>query len=124
MRYEHGKGLVPVNPWEWEALDLYPKDKDLWVSVRRKRSNVQHSLYWVMLGEVIDSGATAYQSTADLHKALKIELGCVKYLKRLNGDVILEPDSIAFERMDQTEFNRFFDGAKRLIAEHYGIDLG
>ena len=113
--------LIPASPYEIDALLEYPEGKDLWVTIRRKRSTVHNAKYWAMLKEVVESGATTYNSAADLHKVLKIELGYVKHIVRLNGDIVLEPDSTAFDRMDQDEFNRFYEGAERLIAEHFGI---
>ena len=117
-----GQHLTAVNDAEAHALMDYPEGKDLWVSIRRKRSNAHHSLYWAMLERVISSGATRYHSAADLHKALKYEMGFVKPVRKLSGDIVYEPDSISFDRMDQTEFNSFFETAMRLMGEYFGIN--
>lgn len=114
--------LKPVSPAEDDALCEYPEDKDLWVTIRRKRSVIHNAKYWAMLTKVIASGATRYHSVTSLHKAIKFELGYVKALTRLTGETIYETDSTAFDRMDQTEFNLFFENAMRLIAENYAIN--
>lgn len=126
----HGSHLEPVDPAEADALLKYPEEKDLWVQIRRKRSLAHHNLYWARLDQVIASGATGnrYHSAADLDKALKYEMGYLRAIKSVNGgDTFYDTDSIAFDRMDQTEFNSFFDKAMLLLGENFGInpdDLG
>lgn len=117
-----GNHLYSVSPYEYEALEAYPEDKDLWVTIHRKRSMVHNAKYWAMLTKVIASGATKYHSIGALHRALKYEMGYVKPIRKLSGDIVYEADSTAFDKMDQTEFNKFFDEAMRLLGEHFAIN--
>lgn len=117
-----GYHLYAIGLAEQEALMEYPEGKDFWVTIRRKRSNAHHALYWARLEKVIESGATRYHSAADLHKAIKYEMGYVKPVRKLSGEIIYEPDSISFDRMDQTEFNSFFETVMRLLGEYFGIN--
>ena len=41
--------LIPASPYEIDALLEYPEGKDLWVTIRRKRSTVHNAKYWAML---------------------------------------------------------------------------
>lgn len=121
MRREFGR-LYPVNDAETEILCEYPQNTDLWVSIRRKRSKVQNDFYWVKLDAIIASGATKYFSSTQLHEALKYEMGYVKAIRKLNGEIVYEPDSTAFDKMEQSEFNKYFEEAMRLVREHFGIN--
>ena len=115
-----GYHLYAIGLAEQEALMEYPEGKDFWVSIRRKRSNVHHAKYWAVLEKVWPN--TKFHSASALHKAIKYELGLVKEVRLLSGKTIVEPDSIAFDKMDQAEFNLFYEAAMRLLGEYFGIN--
>jgi hypothetical protein len=43
-------------------------------------------------------------------------------LSALNGELVNIPDSISFDKMDQREFNTFFELAMTKLAEGIGYD--
>lgn len=60
---------------------------------------------------------TDYTVMDDLLAAVKVKLG--HYTQSMDGIPI--PKSIAFDNMPQDDFNQFFDGACRLLAETLGV---
>lgn len=93
------------------------------VEVKRGRSVAMNGMYWAALGEVINSGTTKYATPEHLHDAIKMELGYYSPMIRMSGDIVLVPDSTAFDKMKQGDFNAFFERARLLILEHYGYDI-
>lgn len=117
--------LVPVNVAEAEALTARaPEGHDIEVTVRRRRSNLMHSLYWARLASLIESGACGkVHDVETLHTLIKFELGYVQPVLDLKGKIRLLPRSIAFDKMGQHEFQAFFEAAMAAIAEHYHVNV-
>jgi hypothetical protein len=114
-------GLAPCHSYDAERLDGYGLGVDLEVSIRQRRSLPQQRLYWVTLQEVVNATGD-YPSAEALHEALKLALGCVRLMKRWDGEILTVPDSTAFAAMDGAAFKDFFDRAMAAIAERYGFD--
>lgn len=114
-------GLAPVSAYDAERLDAYAAGGDLEVHIRQRRSLPQQRLYWVTLQKVVDATGD-YPTAEHLHDALKMALGYVRLMKRLDGSIIAIPDSTAFAAMDGAAFREFFDKAMKAIAERWGFD--
>lgn len=114
-------GLSPVTSYDAERLDGYALGTDLEISIKQRRSLPQLRLYWVTLQGVVDATGD-YPSAEALHEALKLALGCVRLMKRWDGEILTVPDSTAFAAMDGEQFKKFFDAAMAAIAERYGFD--
>lgn len=117
-------------PSERRPLFVDPKHiTDRWfpgcvrVDVRRRRSTIHNAKYWAELAEVVASGATPHPTSEHLHVAIKMELGYVEPVIRLDGTIEFRPDSTNFESMDQSDFNVFYMKAVDLIQTYYGIDM-
>lgn len=93
------------------------------VEVKKPRSCKHNGLYWSQLQDIIDSGATRYPTAPHLHDAIKMECGFVQPVYRLDGSVELVPDSTAFDKMTQADFNAFYERAMEMIQTHLGIDV-
>lgn len=93
------------------------------VEVKRPRSVLHNALYWSQLQDIVESGAVKWPSAEHLHDAIKAELGYVQPVYRFDGTVDLVPDSTAFEKMTQAEFNAFYERAMEMIQTHLGIDV-
>jgi hypothetical protein len=74
-----------------------------------------------MLQNVVEATG-AYPTAEHLHDAVKIHLGFTTPMKRLDGEVVWIPDSVALAKMDAAQFKTFFDEAARLLAGTYGFD--
>ena len=117
-----GSFLVPLAPTDSNGLDAYPAHKPLKVKITQPRSLQQHRLYWSMLdlvAENLDQDVTGN----DLHEWMKLKLGLCNAVRQRNGDTVMVTQSIAFDKMDQAEFRRFFDRAKVLLITHIILGL-
>lgn len=114
-------GFIPVSAFDAEIVSQVPLHKHVEVEIKQRRSIPQMRRYWVMLGDVVKA-TECYPTAEHLHDVLKFEMGYVTPVKRLNGDIVLVPDSTAFSKMGPDEFKGFFDRAVRLISETYGFD--
>lgn len=122
MAIKTEKGLRPHRSWDAEALSDDPlgTEYELVKVVRRKPR--QHRTYWRALGLVVK--ATNRWPTAE-HLHDEIKLACGYYRKAANlvtGEIMLIPDSTAFDKMDQEQWQLFMDEAMRLISVECGFD--
>lgn len=118
-----GSFLVPCAPTDSNGLDAFPVNKPLKVKITQPRSIQQHRLYWTMLdlvAENLDQDITG----DDLHEWMKLKLNVSKPVRQRNGEIVYVPGSIAFDKMEQPEFRKFFDKAKALLVEHIIPGLG
>lgn len=118
---KRGGALYPVAAYDAERLDDLQAGVDIEVTIKQRRSSPQHRLYWATLANVV-AATGKWPSAASLHKLLKMELGVTQIMLRLNGEPVVVPDSTAFARMDQAEFQRYFNAAMALLAEATGVD--
>lgn len=116
-----GNSLVPDMEFDLRALDGVGQGEQVRVEVKRFRNLGRHRLYWAMLSKVIDATDCA-PNAEHLHSAIKLELGYGTPVRLGNGMTVLVPGSIAFEAMDETTFQGFFDRAAAYLAEQYGLD--
>lgn len=93
------------------------------VEVKKPRSVIMNGMYWAQLQQIVDSGAVKFPTAEHLHDAIKAELGYVTPVYRFDGSVDLVPDSTAFEKMTQAEFNAFYERAMEMVQTHLGIDV-
>lgn len=115
------RGLSPVDAFFAEQIIADPIGTEYDLVKRSKRSNPQNSLYWVVLGNVVN--ATGKWPTAEhLHDALKRVCGFVTINHDLNGNEFITTDSTSFEAMNADEFRTYFDHAMEKLADAIGYD--
>lgn len=85
------------------------------VEWHRSRSPDQHRLMFALLNAAMPM--TDYAVVDDLLAAVKVKLGHFT----LSFDGIPIPKSVAFDNLAQDEFNAFFEGASKLLAETVGV---
>lgn len=118
-----GTLLRPKAPFDLSMVaDRYKPGTQLRAKFAQPRSLPHHRLYWAILAEVV-AATGQWPSVDDLHEAVKIELRMLRGIVLLNGEVRFLTASIAFNEMDQGQFNLFFDNAMATISEHTGIDM-
>lgn len=93
---------------------------------KQPRKGSHHRLYWAILSKVAEN-SDAYKNGEALHEAILYQMG--RYDKR----VIVQPDgevhvtfdrhSTAFAKMDQAEFQAFYDEAMLMIQNDMGFDI-
>lgn len=110
--------LTPVDAAGEEALRKLRFGDVVTVEVKKPRNGKHHRLYWALIGIVFDN-QDRYETTEQLHNALKIAAGIYTPLEMPGGVVHKVPGSISFESMDQTAFSQFYDRVCDLIAQHF-----
>lgn len=105
-------------------LSKLPEGVRLKAVITRPRSVPHHRLYWSMLQLVVEN-CESIRDAGQLHDLIKIRLGyCDPIQSAKTGDTYLIPRSIAFGKMDQTEFNEFFGQAADFINEEVIPGIG
>ena len=103
-----GSHLVPIDQMAEDDVRSLPH-KPLMVTVKQPRSLPHTRFYFGIIGSMIKAGAQGTRDT--IHNATKIKTGLVSMCQLPNGEFMAFPDSIAFNKMDQTKFNEWFPKA-------------
>jgi hypothetical protein len=112
--------LRPVDDAGEEALRRLGHGEVIEVEIKRKRNIKHHRMYWALITLVHQNlDGDRYPTAEDLHAAVKIAAGLRTRVELPNGEVGFIPGSTAFHRMDQTEFDAFYDRICDLIAKHF-----
>lgn len=106
--------LRPIDPTSAEILDRIAKDEDVKVEITRPR-NVKHHRKFFALLNAIYPHQDIYPTRTSFRAALSAALGFGETVKLGDGRTIIVPHSISFAKMDQTEFEAFYDRAVELI---------
>lgn len=119
-----GNALVPHAPYDHEILSMFPEGVPLRASFAQPRSLPRHRLYWVVLRLVIKN-SNYFATVEGLHKTLLTACGVTEPLITLEGEIVLIPSSIAFEKMEESEFKEYFDAALDAISTRVipGVDI-
>ena len=92
--------------------------------VARIRSVKQLNLYWPWIREVaLNSGTNLSEKL--LHGMLLLACGYSEPYITIEGDIHMMPSSIAIDKMNQDEFDDYFERAQKIVSERIlpGVDL-
>ena len=118
-----GNSLVPATKLAESMLSSVPNGGECEVTIRRRRNLAHNGKYWAILHAVIASGASVKYPTAyKLHQALLFGLNYVTPLTTLKNEVVLVPDSTAFDALDQIHFAEYYQAAMALLGQLLGRD--
>lgn len=110
--------LTPVDEAGEDALRKLRFGDTVMIEVKKPRNGQHHRLYWALVSMVWQN-QERYETTEQLHNALKLSAGIYETITMPNGNEYRVPGSISFDKMDQTEFSAFYDRVCDLIAEHF-----
>ena len=111
----------PVSSFDAEQLAQCSRGQVFTVKANNERSIEHHRMYWSILSSVVK--ATGRWATVDhLHRDLKMACGYYQTVASEMGGVYYLPDSIAMKKMDQKEFNVYFEHAMEKLSETIGYD--
>lgn len=108
--------LIAVDEDSRLAIRALPFDKRIAMRVSSDRSHEQLALYWRCLERVVEATGR-WRTPEELHLALKVACGYVDKVRLLDGRLVLCPGSIAFDRMNQEEAQRYYDAALKIVAD-------
>ena len=121
VRLNMNGGFEPVTAFDAEQLALCSGGQLFDLLPISNRSPEHHKLYWSVLGKAVK--ATGKWPSADhLHRELKMACGYFKTVVSEFGGIYYVPDSIGMKKMDQKEFNTYFEHAMSKLAEAVGTD--
>lgn len=122
MWIKENNRLVPADPWTAERFDGFKEGALLKAATLTvPRSLPKNNFYWVVLSEICKATEIA-PNAKYLHGALLKLCGYVTPVYNKSGKVIeLVVDSTSFDRMEQPEFDKYFEHAQRTLAEDFGI---
>jgi hypothetical protein len=119
--------LVPVDDQGMELMARLKDGRDVGVTVSQHRNPRHHRLFFAIIKFVklhaVDRRGNSLFETTDTETvtdAIKIATGHVKrFIDLETGQTSLRPSSIAWAKMDQTKFNKFFDNACNVICKRW-----
>ena len=114
--------LYPVTRYDAETIEEMPNDQLFDLKPTSKRSEQHHKKYFAVLNDVVKT-TDKWPTSQHLHDDLKMLCGYYRtVVNKHNNQVYYIPDSIAFTKMDQQEFSKFFDQAMGKLSEAIGYD--
>nr|DAN74237.1 MAG TPA: Protein of unknown function (DUF1367) [Caudoviricetes sp.] len=122
------EGLVPLDEIDWNEKNKLGIGKDVKVHVSIPRNLKFHRKFMALLTIVYDNLPERFTNPeyednyignlSSLLSAIKMDLGYCE-LFRVDGKLIYKPKSISFGKMDEAEFERFYDLAVTDILRKY-----
>lgn len=117
---KHLGSLRPCDEAGEVALRGMGQGETVMIEMRRPRNIKHHRMFWALMTIVWDNmDHERYPSVEDLVAAIKISAGLRTRIELPNGEVGFIPGSIAFHKMDQVEFGKFYDRVCDLIAKYF-----
>jgi hypothetical protein len=114
-----GSTIVPASEDGREALYAIQDGARFVIDIRASRNCRQHALFWALC-QVLADNHDVYDTKEKAKRGLLIATGNVVTWMDHLGILHIDPRSIAFENMEQAEFNAFFQLAVAKICEWLG----
>jgi hypothetical protein len=119
MVTKHLGKLAPVDDIGAQYLSKIKQGDTFEVEIKRLRNGKHHRLFWKLCSVVADN-SDRYGDAEQVAMAFKIATGhVVPFIHPLTGAVYWTPKSIAFDKMDQTEFSVFFDKCVDVVMRKF-----
>lgn len=120
LAQKHLGSLRPADEAGEDALRKIGNGEVVSIELKRPRNIKHHRMFWALMTIVHSNMDEArYPTVEDLVAAVKIAAGLRTRIVLPNGDVGFIPGSIAFHKMDQSEFGAFYDKVCDLLAKHF-----
>lgn len=116
-----GRSLVPVDDEGHDALAKVKDGRDVKVEFTLSRNLRHHRLAFAIFNFMkMHCPNMEKRSTEQIKTMVKLATGFVEtYIDVDTGKTVCVPRSIAYESMDQLEFNAFFDAAVNVIVNRW-----
>lgn len=117
---KYGAALIPVDDFYMEEFNKLKPGQDYEVQTRKSRNPRFHRKFFALIK--IGHENTSLQMPLDSYrKYITIKAGFFKRFPTKKGEYI-EPVSIAFDNMDDTEFEEVYNRVLDVIIEDIGAD--
>lgn len=114
--------LRPVDAEGKDAIDHIGKGELVKIRISRPRNAGHHRKFFALLNLVFEN-QEHYETLDHMLVALKVALGHCDTVILKNGQTAFLPKSISFAKMDQTEFETFWNRACQVITKHFLPDV-
>ena len=121
IRLKHDGEFEPVTAYDAEQLAQSSGGQLFSLLPISDRSPEHHKLYWSILGNVC-TATGKWPTSEHLHRELKMACGYYQTVVSEFGGIYYLPDTIAVKKMNQKEFNQFFEVAMSKLTEAIGVD--
>lgn len=122
---KHLHSLRPVDDAGAEVLRKIKQGEIVTVDIKKPRNIRHHRMFFALMNIVFENTERdTYPTLDDVVGAVKIAAGIRTRIALRGGEIGYMPGSISFSKMDQTQFNEFYDRVCDLVAQHFlpGID--
>lgn len=109
-------GFVPADEASATTMRGYKIGAAYRADVVKPRSYQHHKLAFALLNLTFEN-QERYRNFEHFRKAVAIAAGHVEELITLDGEVLLQPKSIAYDALDQVEFQRVFAAMMTVCCE-------
>ena len=110
-----------LHPTEGYDFDKLKNGQTYEVSVKKYRNIRFHRKFYGLLNKLYDAVHPEYDIDT-LRKIFTMRAGFYDRVVTKKGETYL-PKSIAFEKMDEIEFNDFYTRFNKELKEEFGVDL-
>lgn len=110
-------GYTPSTKEGREQHEKFKVGSTVGGEIARSRSVVQNARYWAILTRVVEHFPGRWRTPEALHEVLKCATGRLEIVQLVDGRLVKIPDSTAFSRMSQDQFNDYSEQAFRVIEE-------
>jgi hypothetical protein len=114
-------GLKPAYDSDNDTFKKIPLNDILEYSVKVPRNLAFHKKYFALIKLVFEN-QERYTNIDHLRKAIQIEAGYYTERVSLQGEVIIEADSISFASMDNTKFDKLYNDCIDVIIKYFKFD--
>ena len=115
---EIGGKLVPADAASQAILSKIKTGEVVQVEVKRPRNSAHHRKFFALLNVVFEN-QEAYESPDHLLLALKYAVGHCEIVIAKDGSKMPLGRSIAFHKMDQSEFEAFYEKCLDIVAKYF-----
>jgi hypothetical protein len=117
-------GFFPADGKIEERAQKLANHKLYFATFKAARNGKHHRKFFAILNGILDAvleQTDDYTTTEELLTAVCIEIGHYDRVRLLNGSYFIARRSISFSKMDQVEFNNFYDRALQSLAKYLGV---
>ena len=111
---DHGDALVAATAHDADLMAKLPRMRDLRADIVRPRDLTRHKNYWALC-KLVHENQSRMATVQNVSDALKVLAGHCEILTTLDGEMVRVPKSIAFHRMDETEFAAFWRSVRDVV---------
>lgn len=111
-------GLKPADVLAEETYSSLPLGTEVFAEVSRPRSLGHHKKLFALL-KLIRDNQEHYKTTDEILIALKVAIGHCYPAETRTGVKVMVPKSIAFSKMDQLAFQKFWDGVVEVVVTKF-----